>query len=68
MRICMHVCVRMCMCLHKNTESGIEILLRNLLLVKMKFITGQNEREESTQNTTVTKNAACASYKIKATT
>jgi hypothetical protein len=56
------------MCLHKNTESGIEILLRNLLLVKMKFITGQNEREESTQNTTVTKNAACASYKIKATT
>jgi hypothetical protein len=33
-----------------------------------KFITGQNEREESTQNTTVTKSAACASYKIKATT
>jgi hypothetical protein len=36
---------------------------RNLLLV-----TGQNEREESTQNTAVTKSAACASYKIKATT
>ncbi len=29
------------------------------------FITGQNEREETTQNTTVTKSAACASYKIK---
>ena len=28
-----------------------------------KFITGQNEREETTQNTTVTKSAACASYK-----
>ncbi len=27
------------------------------------FITGQNEREETTQNTTVTKSAACASYK-----
>ncbi len=36
--------------------------------VKDKSITGQNEREESTQNTTVTKSAACASYKIKATT
>jgi hypothetical protein len=33
-----------------------------------KFITGQNEGEESTQNTTVTKSAAYASYKIKATT
>jgi hypothetical protein len=32
------------------------------------FITSQNEREESTQNTTVTKSAACASYKIKTTT
>ncbi len=31
------------------------------------FMTGQNEREETTQNTTVTKSAACASYKIKAT-
>ncbi len=27
------------------------------------FITGQNEKEETTQNTTVTKSAACASYK-----
>ncbi len=27
-----------------------------------KFITGQNEREESTQNTTVTNSAAYASY------
>ncbi len=26
------------------------------------FITGQNEREETTQNTIVTKSAACASY------
>jgi hypothetical protein len=25
--------------------------------------TGQNEREETTQNTTVTQSAACASYK-----
>jgi hypothetical protein len=31
------------------------------------FNTGQNEREGTTQNTTVTKSAACASY-IKATT
>jgi hypothetical protein len=30
--------------------------------------TGQKEREESTQNTTVTNSAAYASYKIKATT
>ncbi len=30
---------------------------------EMKFITGQNEREETTQNTTITKRAACASYK-----
>ncbi len=29
----------------------------------LNFITGQNEREETTQNTTVTKSAACASYK-----
>ncbi len=36
--------------------------------LKEKFTTGQNEREESTQNTTVTKSAAYASYKIKATT
>jgi hypothetical protein len=30
------------------------------------FITGQNEREETTQNTTVTKSAAsrCASYNL----
>ncbi len=34
----------------------------------VEFITGQNEREESTQNTTITKSAAYASYKIKATT
>jgi hypothetical protein len=27
------------------------------------FITGENEREETTQNTIVTKIAACASYK-----
>jgi hypothetical protein len=38
------------------------------LPLKRKFITGQNEREESTQNTTVTKSAAFASYKIKETT
>jgi hypothetical protein len=34
-----------------------------VLLVPCNFITGQNEREETTQNTTVTKSAACASYK-----
>ncbi len=28
--------------------------------LKREFITGQKEREESTQNTTVTKSAACA--------
>ncbi len=28
------------------------------------FITGQNEREETTQDTIVTKSAACASYEI----
>jgi hypothetical protein len=39
-----------------------------LLLVKMKrktkFITGQNEREETTQDAIVTKSAAFASYEI----
>jgi hypothetical protein len=38
----------------------IDRILRN-------FIAGQNERAETTQNTTVTKSAACASYK-RATT
>jgi hypothetical protein len=33
-------------------------------LVARNFITGQNEREENTQDTIVTKNAACASYEI----
>jgi hypothetical protein len=32
-------------------------------ILQLNFITGQNEREETTQNTTVTKSAACASYK-----
>jgi hypothetical protein len=32
-------------------------------LLEMNFITGQNERGETTQNTIVTKSAACASYK-----
>ncbi len=32
-------------------------------VLKTNFITGQKEREETTQNTTVTKSAACASYK-----
>jgi hypothetical protein len=32
-------------------------------MYKSNFITGQNEREQTTQNTTVTKSAACASYK-----
>jgi hypothetical protein len=32
-------------------------------LQKKNFVTGQNERDETTQNTTVTKSAACASYK-----
>jgi hypothetical protein len=32
------------------------------LLLTRKCITGQNEREESTQYTTVTQSAACASY------
>ncbi len=32
--------------------------------VKEKFITGQNEREETTQDTIVTKRAAFASYEI----
>jgi hypothetical protein len=30
----------------------------------LNFITGQNEREETTQDTIVTKSAACASYEI----
>jgi hypothetical protein len=30
-----------------------------------KFITGQNEREETTQDAIVTKSAAFASYEIK---
>ncbi len=32
--------------------------------VKEKFITGQNEREETTQDAIVTKSAAFASYEI----
>jgi hypothetical protein len=32
--------------------------------VREKFITGQNEREETTQSTIVTKRAAFASYEI----
>jgi hypothetical protein len=40
---------------------------RQLTAMKQNFITGQNEREETTQNTIVTKSAACASY-IRATT
>jgi hypothetical protein len=32
------------------------------IVSERKFITGQNEREESTQNTTVTKSAEFASY------
>jgi hypothetical protein len=35
---------------------------------KKKVITGQKGRGKSAQNTTVTKSAAYASYKIKATT
>jgi hypothetical protein len=30
----------------------------------VEFITGQNEREETTQDTIVTKSAACASYEF----
>ncbi len=33
-------------------------------IVSENFITGQNEREETTQDTIVTKSAACASYEI----
>jgi hypothetical protein len=33
-------------------------------LLKEKFITGQNEREETTQDAIVTKSAAFASYEI----
>jgi hypothetical protein len=40
-------------------ESAIWSL--DFLMAKRKFITGQNEREESTQNTTVTNSAAYAS-------
>jgi hypothetical protein len=36
---------------------------RSRMIYIKNFITGQNEREETTQNTTVTKSAACASYK-----
>jgi hypothetical protein len=38
--------------------------LVNLLMKFRNFITGQNEREETTQDTIVTKSAACASYEI----
>ncbi len=65
-----HICVRV-----PKNERFIELLWHSILRLRSKtfftgtiFITGQNEREETTQNTTVTKSAACASYKIKATT
>jgi hypothetical protein len=51
-----------------HTHTHIHPLCQRRLLAYEKFITGQNEREESTQNTTVTNSAAYASYKIKATT
>jgi hypothetical protein len=44
------VCMRLCVCIYVHRHAD-------------NFITGQNEREETTQNTTVTKSAACASYK-----
>jgi hypothetical protein len=42
--------------------ASIKLVLLNYY--KRNFITGQNEREETTQNTTVTKSAACASYTL----
>ncbi len=36
--------------------------------VSLNFITGHNEREETTQDTIVTKSAACASYKSNCVT
>jgi hypothetical protein len=38
--------------------------LRSSLSQMENFIAGQNEREETTQDTIVTKSAACASYEI----
>jgi hypothetical protein len=37
--------------------------MENLLKLEKIFITGQNEREETTQDTIVTKSAAYASYR-----
>ncbi len=45
-----------------QTDYRVSILASFLQVFNMNFITGQNEREETTQNTTVTQSAACASY------
>ncbi len=58
-RVCMHAYVCACVRISASPCTHEPRINRNLLLVKMK-------REESTQNTTVTKSAAYASYKIKA--
>jgi hypothetical protein len=54
--------------IHTHLHTNIQRVFGGMHIFRMRFITGQNEREESTQNTTVTRSAACASYKIKATT
>ncbi len=50
-------------CIYIPTYTNRTIPTTGVRLRIKKFITGQNEREESTQNTTVTKTATCASYK-----
>ncbi len=70
---CVYECMCIHMCIHTHTYISSICAIVNIVTIHTyisiwNFITGQNEREESTQNTTVTKSAACASYKIIATT
>jgi hypothetical protein len=47
----------------KTSRHMLTLLITLYLFNHLNLITGQNERKETTQITTVTKSAACASYK-----
>ncbi len=49
---------------HRRIKSNMNNLIIVWTYYKKNFITGQNEREETTQNAIVTKSAAFASYEI----
>jgi hypothetical protein len=61
MYVCIYVCIYIYIySVHIYIATKV---LQPWLQQKVCFITGQNEREETTQNTIVTKSAVCASYK-----